>query len=250
MSDRRADQGTPLFPRRTLSGPSEGSTDEDDQRAQESGRGRTGRRGREARRRDARGAGDDGPPTAAMSRVDTEQQPVARHPSPPSAYAPVPAPPSGRQQRPRQQRAAQPQGSDEPRRAAAPGGRQRPRQPRKARLRIVRLDPWSVMKMAFALSIALAIVTVIAVAIVWSVLDAAGVWESINTSVETIVGPDESNEFEVQEFVGLGRVMGLTTIIAVANIVLLTALATLAAFLYNLAAALLGGFEVTLAEDR
>jgi hypothetical protein len=120
----------------------------------------------------------------------------------------------------------------------------------RARLRVARVDPWSVMKMAFALSIAFAIVTVIAVAIVWTVLDTAGVWDSINTSVDTLTNPDAGSEFDVQEFVGLGRVLGLSMVLAAANVVLLTALATLAAFLYNLAAALLGGLEVTLTEER
>jgi len=122
--------------------------------------------------------------------------------------------------------------------------------PRKARLRVVRLDPWSVMKMAFALSIALAIVTVVAVFIVWSVLDTAGVWDSINTSVDTVVNAEGSEGFDIRQWVGRGPVMGVTLLVSVANVVLLTALATLAAFVYNLAAALLGGFEVTLAEDR
>jgi hypothetical protein len=120
---------------------------------------------------------------------------------------------------------------------------------RKARLRVTRIDPWSVMKMAFALSIALAIVTVVAVAIVWSVLDAAGVWESINTTVGTVLSEDDQSSFDITDYVGTSRVLGLTTIIAAANVVLLTAIATLGAFLYNLAAALLGGLEVTLAED-
>jgi len=104
-----------------------------------------------------------------------------------------------------------------------------------------------VMKMAFALSIALAVVTVIAVAIVWTVLDTAGVWDSINTAIASL---DTGQEFDVNEYVGLDRVMGLTLLVAAADVVLLTALATLGAFMYNLAAALLGGLEVTLAEDR
>jgi len=121
---------------------------------------------------------------------------------------------------------------------------------RKARLKLTRIDPWSVMKLAFALSIALAIVTVVAVAIVWSVLDAAGVWESINTSVGTVLSEDNETQFDVTDYVGTSRVLGLTTIVAAANVVLLTAIATLAAFLYNLAASLLGGLEITLAEDQ
>jgi len=105
------------------------------------------------------------------------------------------------------------------------------------------------MKMAFALSIAVAIVTVVAVAIVWTVLGAAGVWESINSSVASILSEDETT-FDITEWVGTGRVLGLTLIIAAADVILITAIATLGAFLYNLAAGLLGGLEVTLAETR
>lgn len=124
-----------------------------------------------------------------------------------------------------------------------------PAKTRKARLRVVRLDPWSVMKVAFALSIALAIVTVVSVAIVWSVLGAAGVWDAINSSVGTVLDENDSS-FDITDFVGMSRVLGLTAIVSAANVVLLTAIATLAAFLYNLTATLLGGLEVTLAEDR
>jgi hypothetical protein len=105
------------------------------------------------------------------------------------------------------------------------------------------------MKVAFALSIALAIVTVVAVAIVWTVLDAAGVWDSINSSVASVLS-DNAETFDITDYVGLGRVLGLTMIVAVADVILITAIATLGAFLYNLASALLGGLEVTLAETR
>jgi hypothetical protein len=54
----------------------------------------------------------------------------------------------------------------------------------------------------------------------------------------------------VENYVGTSRVMGFTMIVAVVDVVLITAIATLAAFLYNLAATLLGGIEVTLAEDE
>lgn len=104
------------------------------------------------------------------------------------------------------------------------------------------------MKIAFALSIALAIITVVAVSLVWAVLDAAGVWESINSTWASIA--DDTSSFDVTNYVGLPRVLGLTMIVAVADVILITAIATLGAFLYNLAAALLGGFEVTLAETR
>src|SRR3954451_4037181 len=43
------------------------------------------------------------------------------------------------------------------------------RGPRRARLRLSRIDPWSVMKVSFLLSIAFGIVTVVSVFMVWSV---------------------------------------------------------------------------------
>ena len=119
---------------------------------------------------------------------------------------------------------------------------------RKARLRLTHVDPWSVMKTAFLLSVALGIVTVVAVAIVWSVLGAAGVWESINSTVTDVVG-ETGEDFNIEDYLGMGRVMGFTMIVAVVDVVLVTVIATLGAFLYNLAAALLGGLEVVLAED-
>jgi hypothetical protein len=125
----------------------------------------------------------------------------------------------------------------------------RPRGTRRARLRLVHLDPWSIMKTSFLLSIAFGIVTVVAVAVVWSVLGAAGVWTSINTTVADVMGGDAASTFDIRNYVGTSRVLGFTMIVAVVDVVLITAISTLGAFLYNLAAALLGGVEVTLAED-
>ncbi len=130
---------------------------------------------------------------------------------------------------------------------ARPGG---PRRTRRAQLRLVQVDAWSVMKTSFLLSIALGIVLVVAVAIIWSVLGAAGVWESINSIVQQAVGGDNSEPFDIQEYAGTSRVLGFTMIVAVLDVILITAIATLGAFLYNLSAALLGGIEVTLAEDN
>lgn len=124
-----------------------------------------------------------------------------------------------------------------------------PRRVRKAHLRLTHVDPWSVMKTAFLLSIAVGIVMVVAVAIVWTVLGAAGVWESIDRAVGDVLGNESSDGFQIQDYLGMSRVMGFTMMVAVLDVVLLTVLSALTAFLYNLAAALLGGVEVTLAED-
>lgn len=134
--------------------------------------------------------------------------------------------------------------------APAPGGRAAARGPRRAQLRLVRVDPWSVMKTSFLLSVAFGVVTFVAVFMIWSVLGAAGVWESINSTVASVVDGDEASTFDVTDYVGMARVLGFTLLVSVIDVILLTAIATLGAFLYNMAAALLGGVEVTLAEDN
>jgi transmembrane protein DUF3566 len=133
-------------------------------------------------------------------------------------------------------------------RAARPSRQKRP--PRRARLRLTRVDPWSVMKTAFLLSIALGVVTIVSVLMVWSVLGAAGVWDSINTTVRDIVGDQAGSPFTIQDYLGTDRVIGFTMLVAVIDVVLLTAVATLGAFLYNMSAALLGGIDITLVEDE
>ena len=104
------------------------------------------------------------------------------------------------------------------------------------------------MKTAFLLSIAIGIVTVVAVGIVWSVLGAAGVWDSINRAVADVAG-DTGGEFAIEDYLGTSRIMGITMLLAVVDVFLITVVATLGAFLYNLAAALLGGLEVVFAEE-
>jgi hypothetical protein len=122
--------------------------------------------------------------------------------------------------------------------------------PRRARLRLTRIDPWSVMKTSFLLAIAFGVVTVVSVFIIWSVLSAAGVWDSINQTVQDVVGGEDASTWDVEKYVGMSRVMGFTMLVAVVDVILITAIATLGAFLYNMAAALLGGVELTLAEDQ
>lgn len=126
----------------------------------------------------------------------------------------------------------------------------RPRPPRRARLRLTRIDPWSVMKTAFLLSIAFAVVTVVSVAMVWQVLGAAGVWDSINSTIQESIGGEDVAGFQIEDYVGTSRVLGFTMLVAAIDVVLITAAATLMAFLYNMSAALLGGVEITLAEDN
>ncbi|MEU8223355.1 DUF3566 domain-containing protein [Kribbella sp. NPDC048915] len=122
-------------------------------------------------------------------------------------------------------------------------------QTRKARLRMARIDPWSVMKTSFLLAIAFGIVVWVAVFIVWSAIGAAGVFDNINSTVQEVLGTPAGEPFRVENYINTGKVMGFTTLLACADVLIITALATLGSFLYNIAATLLGGLEVTLASE-
>ncbi|GAA3706341.1 hypothetical protein GCM10022377_20080 [Zhihengliuella alba] len=168
-----------------------------------------------------------------------------------------PAPQSGQrpgQQRPGQQRPAQPAGQ---RPAGQPGqqgaGQQKLVRPapkakvRKARLLVSRVDPWSVLKLSFLLSVALGIVTVVAAVVLWTVLDLTGVFDSVNSLLAEIAGSESS--FSLADFASLGQVAAFATIVAVVNVVLITAISTLASVLYNISSSLVGGIGVTLTDD-
>ena len=143
-------------------------------------------------------------------------------------------------------------GTKSPAKSAKSAGRApAPRKPaRRARLRLTRIDPWSVMKTSFLLAIAFGVVTIVSVFIIWSVLAAAGVWDSVNQAVQDVVGGEDGGNWDIEKYVGMSRVMGFTMLVAVVDVILITAIATLGAFLYNMSAALLGGVELTLAEDQ
>ncbi|MFC7217170.1 DUF3566 domain-containing protein [Streptomyces polyrhachis] len=121
---------------------------------------------------------------------------------------------------------------------------------RKARLRVAKVDPWSVMKVSFLLSIALGVCTIVAVAVLWMVLDAMGVFSTVGSTIAEAVATEGSEGFDLVSFLSLSRVLSFTGVIAVIDVVLATALATLGAFIYNLSAGFVGGIELTLAEDE
>ncbi|MCL1923621.1 MAG: DUF3566 domain-containing protein [Propionibacteriaceae bacterium] len=124
------------------------------------------------------------------------------------------------------------------------------RQTRRARLRISRVDPWSVMKTALLFGVAGWIMFIVATWIVFGVLEMTGLYEAVNSTVAQIfASPDQTDDFNITDFINTTRVTALAALIGAVNVVILTALATIFAFLYNLTAIVMGGVEVTMAED-
>jgi hypothetical protein len=121
------------------------------------------------------------------------------------------------------------------------------RGPRRAKLNVKRIDPWSVMKFSFAVSLVLFIVVIVATSVLYLALDAMGVFESVNSSLTDLVSAGGGENASTFRITAKG-VIGTSALIGAVNVVLFTALATLGAFIYNVCADLVGGVELTLAE--
>src|SRR5688572_27339951 len=118
------------------------------------------------------------------------------------------------------------------------------RGPRRARLSIKRVDPWSVMKFSFAVSFVLLVVIIVATSVLYLALDAMDVFDSLNTTLADLFASNGSaGDFRISA----SAVIGTSAILGAINVVLFTALMTLGAFIYNVCADLVGGVEITLA---
>ncbi len=122
------------------------------------------------------------------------------------------------------------------------------RGPRRARLHLKRIDPWSVMKFSFAVSLVLFVVAIVATAVLYLALDAMHVWDALNSALSEVTGqagtPNDSFRVTAKGVIGTAVLLGAV------NMVLFTALMTLGAFVYNVCADLVGGIELTLSEKE
>ena len=190
-------------------------------------------------------------PSAARSAADTTRGLAARVTSPFSGLTkPKPKPkssgqvkrPAGNGQPPRPQ-GVRPQARLTPGQQAGP-------QSRRAQLRLDRIEPWSVMKFSFLLSLVGWVILFVAVSILYFALSKLGVFTSIEHTVGLVTAnktnPAGSN---AASWFRASRVLGYTMLVGAVNVILMTALATIGAVLYNLVTMLAGGVEVTLKES-
>jgi hypothetical protein len=120
--------------------------------------------------------------------------------------------------------------------------------PRSALLSLQRIEPLSVMKFSFMLSLVGWVVVFVAVAIVWFVLSKLGVFSNIERTVGLVTYTKDHPGTNAASWFSASRVLLYTALVCTVNAILFTALATLGAALYNLITSLTGGIEVTLKE--
>jgi Transmembrane domain of unknown function (DUF3566) len=120
---------------------------------------------------------------------------------------------------------------------------------RRAQLVLARIEPWSVMKFSFMISLVGWVVLFVAVAALYYVLNKLGVFHSIQSTISEVTSSKGSAGSDANgQWFSASRILGYTMLIGAVNVVLITALATVGAVIYNLVTHLAGGIEVTLKE--
>ena len=119
---------------------------------------------------------------------------------------------------------------------------------RQAMLTLSRVEPWSVMKFSFVASVVAFIILFVAVAVLYMVLSALGVFTSLENQVASITSAKNTAGTDISHWFSASLILGYTAMLGALNIVLITALSTIGSVVYNLIAKTVGGVEVTLRE--
>jgi hypothetical protein len=170
--------------------------------------------------------------------------------STPPSYAPsggAAAPSAPSTAPPRTPRAAIEAASRALRKPETSGGR---KPPRKAHLQVARFEPWSVMKFSFIMSLVCFLVLFVAVAVLYVILSWLGVFDALSNTIHDLTSNDQGKGggLNPASWFSAARILGYTALIGTLNVLLITALATVWSVIYNMAADLVGGVEVTLKE--
>ena len=181
-------------------------------------------------------------PFAALTKTKGRKKKLGR----PAPQAPPvrPAPPE------RPPMAARPSATDR----TAPSRPAPPRTPvtaptRRAQLVLSRIEPWSVMKFSFMISLVGWVILFVAVAALYYVLSKLGVFHSIQSTITDVTSSKGSTGTDANgQWFSASRILGYTMLVGAVNVVLITALATVGAVIYNLVTHIAGGIEVTLKE--
>lgn len=117
---------------------------------------------------------------------------------------------------------------------------------RRVRLTLAAVDPFSVMKLSFLIALAVGIAIVVAVAVLWNIIDTIGLWDQMDQLARSM---NKGEPLPFMEYFEFSKFFSYGVIVAVLHVIILTALGTLLAFLYNIVARLLGGLRMTFTDE-
>ena len=193
-------------------------------------------------------------PVTGASAAGAPGQPVAAPPVPPATGGAPAVPPSsvtapGSGALPSAVATGAPAADPGPP-ARGRGRTAKSRGPRRARLQLRHIDTWSALKISLVLSIALFFIWMVAVAVLYGVLSALGVFDTLNDLFGQLGSASGSTGSGGGggDVITPGLVFWGAAVIGAINVVLMTALCTVGTFIYNLCSDLVGGLELTLSE--
>lgn len=117
---------------------------------------------------------------------------------------------------------------------------------RQVSMTISRVEVLSALKLGFLVSVAFGVMTVIGMALVWFVLDGMHVFANVHDLLVTL---NSKEMLDLEQYLEFGRWMSFGVIIAVVNVVLLTALTAVVTLVFNLIAALVGGQRIVVTDE-
>ena len=112
---------------------------------------------------------------------------------------------------------------------------------------LTRIHAWSAAMVAFMLSIAGGIIQIVAVTLLWLLLNVVGVFDQV-TQIVSSTGLDAGG-FDLANVLSLSTVLSAVTIFSIIEVVLFTVLVVILTLLYNVVSTLVGGIHVTLGDD-
>ena len=116
-------------------------------------------------------------------------------------------------------------------------------QVKQVRLKLRSIEVWSAVKAGFLISIALAIGTLVAAFLLWSVLANSGIFSSLGGLISSVLG--DGNSFNLETQFSFDNVMSTALTLSLLNIVLTTALSAVWAVIFNIISKIVGGVAVT-----
>ncbi|MHB1489500.1 MAG: DUF3566 domain-containing protein [Cellulomonas sp.] len=120
---------------------------------------------------------------------------------------------------------------------------------RRVKLTAFRVDPRSVLKMSFVLSVGVGIAGVALVIVLWVALSGMGVFTAVNAALVGVLSSGAA-KFNLMDYLGFAKVVSLSIVIAVIDVLLISAISTLVAIVYNVCSSLVGGLHLTLTDDE